>query len=54
MITKDKTSSIISTLFLGVIALLVLNVVTNFEIIDILYLIFIISCYIRYIYIKTH
>lgn len=54
MITKDKESSIIGLFFVGLILILTINVVINFAILDLAYLLFIVGCFIRYIYIKTH
>ena len=52
MITMN--SKTISILFLAIILFLTFDVINKFTIIDFAYLIFIIGCFIRFIYIKTH
>lgn len=54
MITKDRASSIISLLFIGIILVLTINLVSQFTFVDFAYLIFLIGCFARFIYIKTH
>ena len=54
MLTKNKESSIILVLMAVVIGALVVEVVKKSSFLDILYLGFIISCFIRFIYIKRH
>ena len=54
MITKDRASSIISLLFIGIILVLTINLVSQFTFVDFAYLIFLIGFFARFIYIKTH
>lgn len=54
MIIKNKAVGITSLLFVVVILVLTFNIVKQFDILDLAYLLFIIGCFIRYIYIKTH
>lgn len=54
MITKDRASSVISLLFVGFILVLGINLVSHFTLVDFAYLIFLIGCFARFIYIKTH
>lgn len=54
MLAKDKECGIISILFVAIIVFLVIDIVNKFTLIDFAYLIFIVGCFIRFIYIKTH
>ncbi len=54
MITKDRASSIISLLFVMIIIVLIINLISQFALIDLAYLMFLIGCFVRFIYIKTH
>ncbi len=54
MITKNKEVGITSLLFVVVIFVLTFNLLNQFDILDLAYLLFIIGCFIRYIYIKIH
>ena len=54
MITKHKAVDITSLLFVVMIFVLIYNIISKFEILDFAYLLFVIGCFIRYIYIKTH
>ena len=54
MITKDKTSSIISISLLAVILVLAYNLINKFDLLDLSYLLFLLGCLIRFIYIKIH
>ncbi|MEI3508012.1 MAG: hypothetical protein V8R01_02595 [Bacilli bacterium] len=45
MITKDRASSIISLLFIGIILVLTINLVSQFTFVDFAYLIFLIGCF---------
>ena len=52
MITKNI--SLVSLLFALIIVVLSINVISKFTYLDFAYLLFMIGCFIRYIYIKTH
>ena len=52
--TKSKTNNIISLLFVVTIFVLTINLINKFTYLDLLYLLFIVGCFIRYIYIKFH
>ncbi len=54
MLTKNKESSIICGLLTLLIIALVVKVVKQGSTLDYAYLIFIVSCFIRFIYIKRH
>ena len=54
MIAKNKAVGITSLLFVVVIFVLTSNIIKKFDILDFAYLLFIIGCFGRYIYIKTH
>lgn len=54
MLIKDKQSAIITLGFVVLILLLVVNIICKFTILDLSYLLFILGCFIRYIYIKVH
>lgn len=54
MLIKDKQSVIITLGFVVLILLLVVNIICEFNILDLSYLLFMIGCFIRYIYIKLH
>ena len=54
MLTKDKESSIICVLLTVLIIALVVDVVKQCSILDFAYLVFMISCFMRFIYIKRH
>ena len=54
MITKNKSVGIVSMLFVVVIVVLTFSIVKQFDVLDLAYLLFIIGCFLRYIYIKTH
>ena len=52
--TKSKTINVVSLLFAIMIFVLTFNLINKFTYLDLLYLLFIIGCFIRYIYIKVH
>ncbi len=52
MITKDKEYNIISLLFLITIIYIVVNLIAKFTLLDLTYLIFLVCCFIRFIFIK--
>lgn len=54
MITKDKTSSVVFLSFVVIIALLIVTVINKFTLLDFAYLMFLVGCFIKFIYIKTH
>ncbi len=54
MITKHKKDIIIGSVFVAIIIFLILDVIKKASLIDVVYLIFIVGCFIRFIYIKTH
>lgn len=54
MLTKNKAVSITSLIFVVIICGLTFSVISKFEVLDFAYLLFIIGCFARYIYIKTH
>ncbi|MCI9586022.1 MAG: hypothetical protein HFH45_05275 [Bacilli bacterium] len=54
MLTKDTESRIISLSFVILIVLLTIGVIIKFQILDFAYLLFIIGCFVRYIYIKIN
>ncbi len=54
MLTKDKESSIICVLLTVLIIALVVDVVKQWSALDFAYLVFMISCFMRFIYIKRH
>lgn len=54
MILKDKESSTIALGFIVLILFLTVNVISKFTFLDLAYLLFMIGCFIRYIYIKLH
>lgn len=54
VLTKDIESRIISLSFVILIVLLTIGVIIKFQILDFAYLLFVIGCFIRYIYIKIH
>ena len=54
MITRNKEVGIMSLLFVVVILFLTFSIIKNFDILDLVYLLFMIGCFVRYIYIKTH
>ena len=54
MITEDKVSSVVFLSFVVIITLLSVSVITKFTLLDFAYLLFLVGCFIRFIYIKTH
>ncbi len=52
MITNKKEIAVFVSFFAVCISILTINVVNNFNYLDFIYLLFIIGCLIRYIYIK--
>ncbi|MBR3362962.1 MAG: hypothetical protein IKG40_03450 [Bacilli bacterium] len=54
MVTKYKAVGIASLLFVVVIFILAFNITRNFDILDLAYLLFIIGCFMRYIYIQKN
>jgi len=54
MILKDKESSTIALGFIVLILFLIVNVISKFTLLDFAYLIFMIGCFIKYIYINKH
>ena len=56
MRTKIKTIPAVGLVFVGVITYLGINIAKNFNYLDLAYMLFIIGCFIRYIYLKieTH
>jgi len=54
MIIKDRESSTIILGFIVLMLLLTINLISKFSLIDFTYLLFIVGCFIRYIYIKSN
>ena len=56
MRAKIKTITAVGLVFVGVITYLGINIAKNFNYLDLAYMLFIIGCFIRYIYLKieTH
>ena len=56
MRTKIKTITAVGLVFVGGITYLGINIAENFNYLDLAYMLFIIGCFIRYIYLKieTH
>ncbi len=56
MRAKIKTITAVGLMFLGVIIYLGINIINNFNYLDLAYMLFITGCFIRYIYLKieTH
>ena len=52
MITNKKETAVFVSFFAVCIIMLILSVINNFNYLDFIYLLFIIGCFIRYIYIK--
>ena len=54
MLTKDKGSSIVVLSLVVLIVVLTVNIISKFTILDFAYLMFIIGCLFKFIYIKFH
>jgi len=54
MIIKDKEGSIITLAFVVLLLFLAVNLISKFTFLDLTYLLFMIICFIKYIYIQLH
>ena len=54
MLTKDKGSSIVVLSLVVLIVVLTVNIIYKFTLLDFAYLMFIIGCLFKFIYIKIH
>ena len=52
MITSKKETAVFVSFFAVCISILMINIIINFNYLDFIYLLFIIGCLFRYIYIK--